>query len=61
MAAQAEHGRKMSKFLMAKVSDMDVEDTDIGRIRIKLSRLMANKISGNPAFKREVKSNKPTR
>ncbi|XP_060576717.1 uncharacterized protein LOC132734035 [Ruditapes philippinarum] len=54
MAAQAEHRRKMSKFLMAQESDMDVEDTDIGRIRIKLSRLMAKKMSGNPAFKHEV-------
>jgi hypothetical protein len=44
----------MSKFLIAQVSDMDIEDTDIGRIRIKLSRLMANKTSGITAFKREV-------
>jgi hypothetical protein len=47
MAAQAEHRRKMSKFLMTQESDMDVEDTDIGRIRIKLSRLMAKKMSAS--------------
>jgi hypothetical protein len=58
MAAQAEHRRKMSKFLMAQVSDMDIEDTIIGRIRIKLSRLMANKTSGITAFKREVEKMK---
>ena len=54
MAAQVEHRKKMTKFLMAQESDMDVEETEIGRIRIKLFRLMAKKMSGNPAFKREV-------
>ncbi|WAQ97928.1 LR74B-like protein [Mya arenaria] len=54
MAAQTEHRKKMSKFYAAQESDIDIEDTDIGRVRIKLSRLMAKKMSGNPAFKRSV-------
>ena len=54
MAAQTEHRKKMSKFYAAQEGDIDIEDTDIGRVRIKLSRLMAKKMSGNPAFKRSV-------
>lgn len=54
MAAQTEHRRKMSKFYAAQEGDIDIEDTEIGRVRIKLSRLMAKKMSGNPAFKRSV-------
>ena len=54
MAAQTEHRRKMSKFYAAQDQDVDIEDTEIGRVRIKLSRLMAKKMSGNPAFKRSV-------
>ncbi|XP_052795635.1 leucine-rich repeat-containing protein 74B-like isoform X2 [Mya arenaria] len=56
MAAQTEHRKKMSKFYAAQESDIDIEDTDIGRVRIKLSRLMAKKMSGNPAFKRKMTS-----
>ena len=55
MAAQTHHRRKMSKFYAAQEGDIDVEDTEIGRVRIKLTRLMAKKMSGNPAFKRSVK------
>ncbi|KAH3830297.1 hypothetical protein DPMN_103537 [Dreissena polymorpha] len=55
MAAQTEHRKKMSKFYAAQEGDVDIEDTEIGRVRIKLSRLMAKKMSGNPAFKRSVK------
>ena len=54
MAAQTEHRKKMSKFYAAQGGEIDVEDTEIGRVRIKLSRLMAKKMSGNPAFKRSV-------
>lgn len=54
MAAQTEHRKKMSKFYAAQEGDIDIEDTEIGRVRIKLSRLMAKKMSGNPAFKRSV-------
>ena len=54
MAAQTHHRRKMSKFYAAQEGDIDVEDTEIGRVRIKLTRLMAKKMSGNPAFKRSV-------
>jgi len=56
MAAQTEHRRKMSKFYAAQEGDIDIEDTEIGRVRIKLSRLMAKKMSGNPAFKRRVEN-----
>ncbi|KAH3830279.1 hypothetical protein DPMN_103520 [Dreissena polymorpha] len=55
MAAQTEHRKKMSKFYAAQEGDVDIEDTEIGRVRIKLSRLMAKKMSGNPAFKRQSK------
>ena len=54
MAAQTHHRKKMSKFYAAQEGDIDVEDTEIGRVRIKLTRLMAKKMSGNPAFKRSV-------
>lgn len=53
MAAQTHHRRKMSKFYAAQEGDIDVEDTEIGRVRIKLTRLMAKKMSGNPAFKHQ--------
>jgi hypothetical protein len=58
MAAQTEHRKKMSKFYAAQEGDVDIEDTEIGRVRIKLSRLMAKKMSGNPAFKRSVEQMK---
>lgn len=58
MAAQTEHRKKMSKFYAAQEGDVDIEDTEIGRVRIKLSRLMAKKMSGNPAFKRRVEQMK---
>lgn len=58
MAAQTEHRKKMSKFYAAQEGDIDIEDTEIGRVRIKLSRLMAKKMSGNPAFKRRVEQMK---
>lgn len=54
MAAQTEHRKKMSKFYAAQEGDIDIGDTEIGRVRIKLSRLMAKKMSGNPAFRRSV-------
>lgn len=53
MAAQTHHRKKMSKFYAAQEGDIDVEDTEIGRVRIKLTRLMAKKMSGNPAFKHQ--------
>lgn len=55
MAAQTEHRKKMSKFFAAQEGDIDIEDTEIGRVRIKLSRLMAKKMSGNPSFKRQTR------
>ncbi|KAL4230212.1 Leucine Rich repeat [Mactra antiquata] len=54
MAAQTEHRKKMSKFYAAQEGDIDIGETEIGRVRIKLSRLMAKKMSGNPAFRRSV-------
>ncbi|XP_045204097.2 leucine-rich repeat-containing protein 74B-like isoform X2 [Mercenaria mercenaria] len=56
MAAQTEYRRKMGKFMAAQESDKDIENTEIGRIRIKLSRLMSKKMSGNPAFRRGVEN-----
>lgn len=58
MAAQTEHRKKMSKFYAAQQGDIDIGDTEIGRVRIKLSRLMAKKMSGNPGFKRRVEQMK---
>lgn len=42
----------MTKFYAAKEYHGDVTDTEIGRVRLKLSRLMAKEMSGNPAFRR---------
>lgn len=58
MAAQAEHRKQVGKFLAAQEKDMDIEETEVGRIRIKLTRLMSKKMSGNPTFKREVENMK---
>ncbi|KAL4230081.1 hypothetical protein ACF0H5_010466 [Mactra antiquata] len=55
IAAQAEHRKKMSKFYAAKEMKIDMSETEIGRVRLKLSRLMAKEMQGNPAFRRQSK------
>ncbi|KAL3880035.1 hypothetical protein ACJMK2_032307 [Sinanodonta woodiana] len=53
IAAQMEHRRKMSFFYAAKEDEESLEDTEIGRVRLKLQRLMAKKLADNPEFKRQ--------
>ncbi|XP_069129860.1 leucine-rich repeat-containing protein 74A-like isoform X2 [Argopecten irradians] len=54
MAGQQEHRAKMNKMYKATQQSVDVEDTEIGRVRLKLQRLMAKQMANNPAFKSRV-------
>ncbi|XP_021346225.1 leucine-rich repeat-containing protein 74A-like isoform X2 [Mizuhopecten yessoensis] len=54
MAGQQEYRAKMNKMYKATQQSVDVEDTEIGRVRIKLQRLMAKQMANNPAFKSRV-------
>ncbi|XP_060084291.1 leucine-rich repeat-containing protein 74A-like [Ylistrum balloti] len=54
MAGQQEYRTKMNKMYKATQQSVDVEDTEIGRVRLKLQRLMAKQMANNPAFKSRV-------
>ncbi|KAL5011893.1 hypothetical protein ScPMuIL_010444 [Solemya velum] len=54
MMGQQEHRKKLSKMYLASANDEDVEETEVGRVRVKLQRLMAKKMKGNPEFKSKV-------
>lgn len=56
MVAQQEHRKKMNKMYKDTQNAVDVEDTELGRIRLKLQKLMAKQMSGSPAFRSRVES-----
>jgi hypothetical protein len=55
MQAQMIHKRQKAK-MMKDIAQgtIDIEKTEVGRVRGKLQKLMAKHMDGNPAFKRRV-------
>ena len=55
MQAQMIHKRQKAKMMKDLAhGTIDVEKTEVGRVRGKLQKLMAKQMDGNPAFKRRV-------
>lgn len=55
MQAKVEYKMKEREMHNASKNwNFDIENTDIGRVRIKLQRLMQKKMDGNPTFKARV-------
>jgi len=53
MAAKTLHRQKELKM---RESNVAIEQTEVGRVRLKLQKLMARKMEGNPTFKHRVES-----
>ena len=60
MSARTCHRQKSQQQFGARNQPVDIDETEVGRIRLKLHRLMAKKISGNPEFKRNVENMRRT-
>ncbi|KAK3100393.1 hypothetical protein FSP39_019230, partial [Pinctada imbricata] len=56
MSAKADHRLKESRMHKATQHNISVEDTEVGRVRMKLQKLMARKMDGNPTFRARVEA-----
>ena len=60
MAARTCHRQKAQDIYGVKKQNLEIDETEVGQVRLKLHRLMSKRMSNNPEFKRNVENMRRT-